>query len=53
MGGRGTDEADGVEGAGGGLQIPAGAVFLIALVVIAGLTVLLVAVVLRRKTPTK
>ena len=41
------------ESAGGGLPIPAGAVFLIALVVIAGLTVLLVAVVLRRKTPRK
>lgn len=42
-----------VDGESGGLQIPAGAVFLIALVVIAGLTVLLVAVVLRRKTPKK
>jgi len=42
-----------VDGEGGGAQIPAGAVFLIALVVIAGLTVLLVAVVLRRKTPKK
>ena len=48
-----TDYSVDGEGAGGGLQIPAGAVFLIALVVIAGLTVLLVAVVLRRKTPRK
>ena len=40
-------------GSAGGVQIPAGAVFLIALVVIAGLTVLLVAVVLRRKSPKK
>lgn len=48
-----TDYSVDGESAGGGLQIPAGAVFLIALVVIAGLTVLLVAVVLRRKTPRK
>ena len=48
-----TDYSVDGESAGGGLQIPAGAVFLIALVVIAGLTVLLVVVVLRRKTPRK
>lgn len=42
-----------VDGESSGFQLPTGVVFLIALVVIAGLTVLLTSLVLKKKTPKK